>query len=388
MAEPSDIRAALQSAAPVTGESAPVGHPSTAPPEITRRKLATAVRLIMAEELQVRAPAWLIRGVLEREALALVFGDPGVGKSFFGLAVAASVATGEPFVGHEVAGTGPVIYVAGEGHSGIARRLAAWAQHHGRDLAGVPLAVTAGPVGLGDPLQAAELVAAIEAAVPTMGTAPVLVVVDTVARNFGPGDENSTMDMSRFIAAVDTLKHRYGCTVLLVHHTGHGDKTRHRGAMALKGALDVEYRLRLAEGGRIELAPLKMKDGPLPEPIGLRLRVVGLEGIEADDGSPVTSVVIDPADLPPAEALAALGRHQRTALDLLRQMYADHEQTMVDGGLDPRGARVTVTAWRDACAAAGMDRRRISDVRTTLARDGWIAVEGAHVRPADPEPEA
>ncbi|HKJ77738.1 MAG TPA: AAA family ATPase [Gammaproteobacteria bacterium] len=338
----------------------------------------------MAGDLEVRPPEWLIRDLLERQVLALVYGDPGTGKSFAALGLAASVATGEPWLGREVATTGPVIYVAGEGHSGIARRLRAWAQHHERTLTDVPLAVTAGPVGLGDPNQAAELEAAVDAAVPDLGASPVLVMIDTVARNFGPGDENSTQDMNRFIAAADAIAHRYGATVLLVHHTGHGDKTRHRGAMALKGALDAEYRLRLEVGGHVELLAQKMKDSPLPDPIGMRLRVVELDGVQSDDGAPVTSVVLEEADPPPSDD-PALGRHQRTALDTLRELVADRERTLREGGYGPDGARVTVAQWRDACAAAGMDRRRISDARRTLAVHGHIVIDGVHVYPADEE---
>ena len=52
--------------------------------------------------------------------------------------------------------------------------------------------------------------------------------------------ENSTQDMSRFVAACDAVRRRYGCTMLIIHHSGHGDKGRARGAIALKAALDAE----------------------------------------------------------------------------------------------------------------------------------------------------
>ena len=59
---------------------------------------------------------------------------------------------------------------------------------------------------------------------------PVLIVVDTLARNFRGGDENQTADLNQFVAMMDDLKARYAsCTILIVHHTGHGDKQRGRG---------------------------------------------------------------------------------------------------------------------------------------------------------------
>jgi len=46
------------------------------------------------------------------------------------------------------------------------------------------------------------------------GSSPVLVVIDTVARNFGPGDENSTKDMSTFIQAATMIGWRVFLLIL------------------------------------------------------------------------------------------------------------------------------------------------------------------------------
>ena len=72
---------------------------------------------------------------------------------------------------------------------------------------------------------------------------PALVIVDTLNRNFGGGDENSTADMTRFINGLDRLKHELGTAIMVVHHTGLGDTQRGRGSSALKAAVDSEFRL-------------------------------------------------------------------------------------------------------------------------------------------------
>jgi hypothetical protein len=46
--------------------------------------------------------------------------------------------------------------------------------------------------------------------------------------------------MSRFLLACDTLRRRYNCTILIVDFGGLGYT---HGAMALKDAIDTEYRL-------------------------------------------------------------------------------------------------------------------------------------------------
>jgi hypothetical protein len=44
-----------------------------------------ADKLIRADRIEMRRPDWLLRGMLERDTLALIFGDPGSGKSFLAI---------------------------------------------------------------------------------------------------------------------------------------------------------------------------------------------------------------------------------------------------------------------------------------------------------------
>lgn len=205
-------------------------------------KPASAFRFVAVGNLEFRPPEFLIDGLIEASALGLLFGDPGCGKSFLAVDIALSLATGTPFHGLAVK-QGAVFYIAGEGHNGLARRFAAWAHDRDVSIANAPLFVSTRPAQFLDAASANAVAEAVEGLAALHG-APALIIIDTLARNYGPGDENSTSDMSAFVAAVDDLKARFpGCTVLIVHHSGHAEKGRARGAMALKGALDFEYRL-------------------------------------------------------------------------------------------------------------------------------------------------
>jgi len=68
------------------------------PPEPRR------LRLTRADQIEMRPPDWLLRGMLERDTLALIFGDPGCGKSFLAIDWASRIATGTPWRGHAVQG--------------------------------------------------------------------------------------------------------------------------------------------------------------------------------------------------------------------------------------------------------------------------------------------
>lgn len=335
-------------------------------------------RLVHAAGMEVRPPQYLIREYLERDALALAFGDPGTAKSFLAVDWALSIASGRDWQGRRVEKC-PVIYIAGEGHNGLARRLHAWCIRHGVELEDVPLFVSSTSAALTDPAVLDDVLIAIDVVSKAHG-APGLVVVDTVARNFGAGDENSTQHMGAFIQACDRLRADHVCTVLLVHHTGHGDKSRARGAMALKGALDAEYRLDRDEAGIIRLEATKMKDASHPEPLAFRLRPVEL-GLVDGDGEPVTSAVLEVTSYepPPARGKAGRGKWQTLALEVLRELHVIHRANREESGYDPDGARVSLEVWRQACQERGVPRSKFYAVRDSLEKIGAITVDHGFV---------
>lgn len=259
------------------------------PSALPEKPKGDGLRLVSAAEMIRKAGLlnWLIRDYLEADTLAQLFGPAGSFKSFIALDIAVAVASGGPWHGHTVALPGPVVYVCGEGHNGVARRLMAACRERGIDPETLPLVFSSAAVGLTDAENAARLKEAIDA----LDQPPVLIVVDTLARNFGSADENSTADMNRFVAHIDAL--RGGATVLIVHHSGHTNQERERGSSALRGAVDANYRIEFDEGLHIvHFVPLKMKDAELPPPMFLTPRVVELP-LQDEEGRPATSVVLE-----------------------------------------------------------------------------------------------
>ncbi|MBE9636542.1 AAA family ATPase [Salipiger mangrovisoli] len=296
-----------------------------------------AFNLVPIGSLELTEPEFLIDGLIETETLSLLFGDPGCGKTFLALDLAGCTAAGIPFHGREVM-HGPVVYMAGEGHNGIIRRFMAWAKENGiEDPASLPFFKSERAANFLDGATMQAVSAACDAVAASHGQ-PRLIVVDTVARSFGSGDENSTQDMGTFICAVDDLRARYpGATILLVHHTGHGDKSRARGAMALKGALDAEYRIERSNGV-VSMTATKMKDAPEPEEIGFELVDVPL-GTDKK-GNPFGSAVLRQADVPTKKG--KLNANQRIAIESFK-MAAHEKGVRDDGGF--RG--VYLEDWRE-----------------------------------------
>lgn len=253
--------------------------------------------LVLAQDLlkQPKPLRWLIKHWALPESQVLLFGDPVTGKSLVALDWAACVAIGLDWHGSPV-NQGPVVYIAGEGHFGIRRRLKAWAiaRDCEDELAQAPLAVSSMGTALIEPASKGEVIKAIDAFAKQYGR-PKMIVIDTIHRNLG-GDENSSEDMGRYFRAGDILRDRYKAAVVHVHHSGHGDKDRGRGSSAIRGSIDTELLMQLDAntGIRTLSCPVKMKDAPRPAPIAFELLPVELPWADAD-GDPESSVVLVPA---------------------------------------------------------------------------------------------
>lgn len=239
---------------------------------------APPVVLISLDELWARPSAeQLIAGILPANGLAVAYGEPKSGKSFVALDWSVSIAAARSWFGHAVK-PGEVVYVVGEGAQEFGKRVKGASQvldEAGYALMRQRLWVVEHPVHLlRDGVE--HLRAAIEAKTVT----PSLIVIDTVARSFSPGDENSAKDMSAYVTACDALRQRFGCTVLLVHHSAKG-KLDLRGSSALRGAADTVIAVE-HEDGQLTLSCEAQKDHAPFEPIRLRLQVVEI----ANDGGP------------------------------------------------------------------------------------------------------
>lgn len=331
---------------------------------------AQPFKFVPVADLQIREPRWLVSDLIETDSLGLLFGDPGCGKSFIAVDLALAVATGAQFHGLQVQ-KGSVFYIAGEGHNGLSRRFHAWAHHHDETLDGVPLYKSERAAQFLDGASAKAVGDAIASLAASAGS-PALIIVDTLARNFGAGDENSTQDMNYFIAAMDDLQGRYSESVLLVvHHTGHGDKQRARGAIALKGALDFEYRLDNA-GGIITLTNTKMKDAEPPAQRCFKLECVTLG--EGGDGKPYGSAVLVDTDAP-ASSGKKLTANQKLGLETFRVAAIEYG-TLSDGAF----TGLHVEHWRELFYRkhtgdnADSKRRTFNRVRRDLVDSGILSV--------------
>lgn len=237
---------------------------------------------------------WLVKHWIQRDALIMVHGPSGGGKTFVVLDWCLRIAAGLPeWHGHQVK-AGSVVYLAGEGHHGLRGRIAAWKQHH--QAASLSMWLSKSGCDLNIPpgyLQAIEHLRALP-------VRPDVIVVDTLHR-FLAGDENSAQDAKTMLDACASLMAELRCSVILVHHTGVAEEAQHRarGSSAWRGALDVEISIIPAKASSpLQIVQRKLKDAELSQPLHADLQPVTLHGWHDEDGLPVTSAVIVPANAP------------------------------------------------------------------------------------------
>ena len=78
--------------------------------------------------------------------------------------------------------------------------------------------------------------------------APDVLFIDTLARSFGAGDENSTSDMNLVVANISALVQETGAAVILVHHSGKAKDQGMRGSNALLAGVDQVLKIDHEEG--------------------------------------------------------------------------------------------------------------------------------------------
>jgi RecA-family ATPase len=251
---------------------------------------ATRFRLYTPADLDnLREPGWLIEGFLPANALAVLYGSPGAGKTFVALSIALSIAAGHPWCGKSTK-SGFVLYVAAEGLFGLRLRVRAYQGKHKIVAAGVKYLGDA--IDLRKPADVDQLLSSLRAA----EFQPDLIVLDTLARLTPGAEENGSKDMGEAVHAMDTLRRPFGATVLLVHHTGKDGKLE-RGSDALRGAADVMIKCNMNTNLKVVSSKCdKMKEAePFP------LATIALERYQIDQEKASLVITNLVADIEPAQ---------------------------------------------------------------------------------------
>lgn len=265
-------------------------------------------KLYSDDEIEKMQPLpMLIKGIIPHGGFVVFYGEAGLGKTFVALDLSMCIGFGVPWNGNKTT-QGTVIYIAAEGGFGFGSRVKAWKLEH--DLSGNSnVQFLLQPVLFRDVEKFQLFLATLNAA----ELKPKLVVIDTFARSFAGGDENSAMDVGEFILSLDMIRKLTGATVLLVHHVGKNSGKQARGSSALSGAADTMILLK-KNHSTLSLECVKQKDAAEFKKIPLAIKTV-----ELGDGASSCVVVGSAAEVTDNTLTAP----QITAVEALKEFGPD-----------------------------------------------------------------
>lgn len=251
---------------------------------------------------------WLLKGILPRTGVGIIYGAPKSGKSFVAFDLAARLACRLPWF--DVRGPkDPVgtLLLLGEGGGTVATRLQAFKAATGATVG--PLAwLTVSNLATAPAL--ASVRQDIERAREGMrsrGVRLALIIVDTLASALGLEDENSAPEVTRALKALEGLASEFDLAILGIHHAGKNGQDR--GSSAFRAACDVMLAVERGESlpGQPEhrrLSVVLNRNGEGDWSTNFRLDRVVLGSDE--DGDEITSCSVSAA----GDGLVTLGRRE------------------------------------------------------------------------------
>lgn len=262
---------------------------------IPRTNVVDGLPLVFAENITADSVKLdqLVEDTLTQGGLSVMYGESNSGKSFMACDMACAIGAGQMWLGKRTV-AGAVLYVAGEGSESMKLRVLAWRQHRAMDtkVAIVPVAINL----LEKHADVQRIVDACKVVNDRYSLPVALVVIDTLARAFGGGNENSSEDMGAVIAHADLLREATKAHVLFVHHSGKDQAKGSRGHSSLKAATDTEIEVTGDEATKLHTAEItKQRDlSTRGDKVTGKFRVLRMGTDQW--GKPVTTCVVEPTD--------------------------------------------------------------------------------------------
>ena len=201
---------------------------------MSAEQLLPVVRVgeIAEDELAER---WLVEQLWCARSVGVIGGAPKSAKTWLGLDMALSVATGTPCLGkYAVPEPGPVlVYLAEDALLVVRERIEGMARHRGLDLDRVEIYVITAPVLRLD--QDRDRVRLWQTA---RQIRPRLVLLDPLVRLHGI-DENHAGAVAELLAYFRSLQRQLDLSVLLVHHTRKNAGDGVAAGLGLRGSGDI-----------------------------------------------------------------------------------------------------------------------------------------------------
>lgn len=172
-----------------------------------------------------------------------------------------------------------------------------------------------------------------------------MIIIDTLARAMSGGDENTPVDMGKFIKHCDVIRTGTGAHLMIIHHSGKDASKGARGHSSLRAAVDTEIEVTNGSDDVMTVEITKQRDGETGGRFFFRLEIIEIG--QDEEGEADKSCVLVPVDAPAASKPEMKGQKHR-AVNILMDCIAEQGKTRpVKPGDDPVLC-VTIEEYREA----------------------------------------
>jgi hypothetical protein len=303
---------------------------------------------------------WLIQSVWASSAVGIIGGAPKCCKSWFGLDMAVSVASGTPCLDcYEVHDKGAaMVFLAEDALSSVRSRIDALCSHRNLDIGHLDLyVITAPALRLDLTTDQNRLKATLEE------VRPRLLVLDPLVR-LHRLDENSASDISKLLGFLRELQRTYNCAIVLVHHAS--KKHHAQPGQALRGSSDLhafgDSNAYLARRNKRLVLTLEHRSAKPPDPLDLDL-------VSHTDGSRTHLKIVS------SEAMSQDLSLSRRVLTVLNHAQSPMTRISIRNQLKVNNQRI-------GDALSELDQKGL----VVHLKTGWVSLSGESVPIDDTQP--
>lgn len=310
-----------------------------------------------------------VQGLLTENTMSVVYGASNCGKTFFMSDLSFHVAQGKEWRGKRVE-KGNVMYLSLEGQRGIDNRINAYKLENKVDVNGflrVPCPINFVSEDADDiPL----FVEFVKDANKTFGSDIKLIVIDTLARALGGGDENSGVDMGLLVKHSDLIRQHTKAHICFIHHSGKDESKKARGHSSLRAAVDTEIEISRKDGEDFSNIKIqKQRDMDIGDDMQFKLKRVVLGQNKYNEE--VTSCVVEPYLLSEDVEARINKRAQKPAIKKAYDATLECvDKRGVVRGVDnlPRVKTITYDDFKEGLAKRGLLELKTNGARSIASR--------------------
>ena len=363
-----------QTAAPTNDFDDDFGAEPEAEAATTVQSLVESLKVRFANELPEEAvvPDELIEGLLVKGTATLLYGDSNSGKTFYALALAASVAEGKAAFGRQVEQSG-VLYLASESPASITLRLQAIKKHHGYKLD--RLAIVKKPLRFGSTDADADNIIALATEQRERLGSVGLIVADTLSRMADGCEENSSTAMTGVMTRFERVAEETGAAVLIIHHNGKDSTKGARGSGAIRAVVSTEVVIEADANGERTVTVTKQRElASKGKTTGFKLDVL-IMGKSKFGQEATTCVAVDDPDFAARSAereVRSIDRHRQT----FERVWAESGYTLQKEA--PYVDRVTL---KNDLLARGINNKTVEQqLKTSVRGIVGVLIAGDYIR--------